>query len=111
MLNIGLLTMQLRLKIGRMDGKRIGISLLKIIPSSAAMGAIGWWVSEQALWSVAGNTLHKAGLLAAGMAASVAFYVFAMWALRSEELHFLWGMVRNRTSGGRGQGSESGSQE
>jgi peptidoglycan biosynthesis protein MviN/MurJ (putative lipid II flippase) len=94
-----------------MDGKRIATSLLKIVPSSLVMGVIGWWVSGQAVWSVAGNTLYKAGLLAGGMAASVVFYVFAMWALRSEELHFLWGMVKSRKSGVRGQGSGAGGQE
>ena len=100
MLNIGLLTMQLRLKIGRMDGRRIAKSLFKIVPSSIAMGMIGWWVSEQAVWSLAGNTPYKAGLLVGGMAVSVAFYVVAMWVLKSEELKFMWGMVRNKTGAG-----------
>jgi peptidoglycan biosynthesis protein MviN/MurJ (putative lipid II flippase) len=94
--------MQLRFKIGRMDGRRIAKSLLKIVPSSLAMGVIGWWVSEQAIWSLAGDTLYKAGLLVGGMAVSVAFYVGAMWALKSEELKFMWGMVRKKTGvGGR----------
>jgi putative peptidoglycan lipid II flippase len=97
MLNIGLLTMRLRLRIGRMDGKRIAKSLSKIVPSSIAMGVIGWWVSEQAVWSLAGNTPYKAGLLVGGMAVSVAFYVVAMWVLRSEELKFMWDMVRKKT--------------
>jgi putative peptidoglycan lipid II flippase len=44
MLNISLLTIQLRKKIGRMDGRKIFFSLLRIIPASIAMGAVGWWV-------------------------------------------------------------------
>jgi hypothetical protein len=34
-----------------------------------------------------------------GMAVSVLFYIIVMWILRSEELKFLWGMVRRK--GGR----------
>ncbi len=95
-LNITLLTVMLRKKIGRMDGGRILKSLLKIVPASIIMGAIGWWVSKQPVWIKAGNSLEKAELLVAGMAASFVFYVIAMWALRSEELKFLWGMVRRK---------------
>lgn len=98
MLNISLLTVLLRKKIGRMDGRRIAVSLLKIVPASVAMGAIGWWVSRQPVWGLAGNTLHKAELLCSGMAVSVVFYVIVMWVMRSEELKFMWGLVRRRRS-------------
>ena len=100
MLNIGLLTIQLRKKIGRMDGRRILRSLLKIIPASVAMGAIGWWVSRNPVWDCGGNTLYKTELLAGGMAVSVLFYIVAMWILKSEELKFIWGMVKRKTDGG-----------
>jgi putative peptidoglycan lipid II flippase len=96
MLSIGLLTLHLRKKIGRMDGRRILASLLRIIPASSAMGAIGWWVSRNPVWDARGNTLYKSELLAGGMLASVLFYVLAMWILRSEEQKFLWGMVKRR---------------
>jgi putative peptidoglycan lipid II flippase len=105
MLNIGLLTLQLRKKIGRMDGRRILSSLLRIIPASLAMAAIGWWVSRDPVWDVRGNTLYKSELLAGTMAVSVLFYVLAMWIVRSEELNFLWGMVkRKKGSRDKGQG-------
>lgn len=96
MVNIGLLTVQLRKKIGRMDGKRILTSLLKIVPASVAVGVIGWWVSRQPLWELSGHTLFKAGLLGGGMAVSVLFYVIVMWILRSEELKFIWEMVKKK---------------
>ena len=96
MINIGMLTVQLRKKIGRMDGSRILRSLLKIIPASICMGVIGWWVSTQSVWEGVGNTAYKAELLIGGMAASLFFYIFVMWMLRSEELKFMWGMVRNK---------------
>jgi putative peptidoglycan lipid II flippase len=96
MINIFLLTKKLRKKIGRMDGRRIARSLLKIIPTSAAMGLIGWWISLDPAWGGVGNNLYKTGLLCGGMIASVVFYILVMWLLKSEELAFLWGMVKRR---------------
>ena len=105
MLNITVSTVMLRKKIGRMDGRRIAVSLLKIVPASIVMGVIGWWVSSQPVWSSTGETLYKAELLCGSMAVSVLFYVIVMWILRSEELSFMWGMVRRKAgSRGRGQG-------
>jgi putative peptidoglycan lipid II flippase len=98
-LNITLLTKRLRKKIGRMDGRRILTSLLKIVPASIVMGAIGWWISRNPVWDSPGNTLYKIEWLAGGMATSVVFYILAMWAMRSEELSFLWGMVRRKKTG------------
>jgi putative peptidoglycan lipid II flippase len=58
-LNIGLMTVQLRKKIGRMDGMRVLRSLLKIVPASIAMGVIGWWISREPVWEISGNTLYS----------------------------------------------------
>jgi len=96
MVNVGLLTMQLRKKIGRIDAKRIARSLLKIIPASVAMGFIGWWVSRNPLWEVRGHSLYKAGLLFGAMIGSTVFYFGVMALLRSEELQFLWEIVKRR---------------
>jgi putative peptidoglycan lipid II flippase len=96
MLNISLLTILLRRKIGRIDAGRIFRSLLKIIPASVAMGTIGWWVSTDPTWASGGNSLYKTQLLGAAMAGSIFFYIAAMWILRSEELRFLWGMVKRK---------------
>ncbi len=95
-LNLGLLTIQLRKKIGRMDGRRILDSLRKIIPTSFVMGLIGWWVSLNPVWESGGQILYKLALLSGGIIVSVLFYLVAMWTLKSEELSFLWGMVRRR---------------
>ncbi|HTG00550.1 MAG TPA: murein biosynthesis integral membrane protein MurJ [Nitrospirota bacterium] len=93
-LNIVLLTWNLRRKIGRIDGARIMKSLLKIVPASIAMGFIGWWISGNPVWDKAGMTLVKAQLLAGGVALCIVFYLAAMVILRSEELKFLWNLVR-----------------
>jgi putative peptidoglycan lipid II flippase len=104
-LNIGLLTVQLRKKIGRMDGERILRSLLKIIPASVAMGLIGWWVSMQPEWELGGHTVYKAELLIGGLVASVMFYISVMALLKSEELRFMWAIVRRKQGPQVGKGS------
>jgi putative peptidoglycan lipid II flippase len=96
MLNITLLTYMLRKKIGRIDARRIGVSLLKIIPASVAMGSIGWWVSRSTLWDGPGHSLVKAELLIAAVIGSAVFYLVVMRIMRSEELGFLWGMVKRK---------------
>ncbi len=96
MVNICLLTVLLRKKIGRIDASRIARSLLKIIPASVAMGVIGWRVSLNPLWQQHGHSLNKIGLLGGGIVVSVCFYLGAMWLMKSEELTFLWGIVRKK---------------
>ncbi len=96
MLNISLLTMQLRRKIGRMDGRRIAGSLLKIIPASVVMSAIGWWTSKNPVWGLPGDTLYKSGLLVGGMVGSVVFYAVIMLILKSEEMKFIWQIVKRK---------------
>ncbi len=96
MLNISLLTIQLRKKIGRIDASRILRSLVKIIPASLAIGVIGWWISSNRLWDHGGNTEHKLELLGGSMLATICFYVIAMWITKSEELEFIWGMVKRK---------------
>lgn len=95
-LNIILLTVLLRKKIGRMDGRRILISLLKIVPASIVTGVIGWRVSKNPVWALAGNTFFKAELLIGSIVVCVLFYIVAMWILRSEELKFIWGIARKK---------------
>jgi putative peptidoglycan lipid II flippase len=96
MLNISLLTVQLRKKIGRIDASRILRSLVRIIPASIAMGMIGWWVSTNPLWQGRGHSLYKAGLLAGTMGGSVLFYIGVMAMLKSEELQFMWEVVKRK---------------
>ncbi len=96
MLNISLLTIQLRKKIGRIDASRILRSLVKIIPASLAIGVIGWWIGKNPVWEGGGNSLYKAVMLGGGVIVSVFFYIVAMRILKSEELEFIWGMVKRR---------------
>lgn len=95
-INIVLLMFLLRKRIGRMDGWRILTSLIKIVPTSISMGLIGWMVSRQPVWELSGNIAFKASLLIGGIVGCMLFYVVVMWILRSEELKFLWGIVRKK---------------
>lgn len=97
MLNISLLTVLLRKKIGRIDAGRIFRSLLKIIPASIAMGSIGWLAAGNPVWESTGNNLYKAELLTGTVFASVFFYAVIMWLLKSEELKFLLETARRRS--------------
>jgi len=94
--NISLLTILLRKKIGRIDASRIARSLIKIIPASVAMGMIGWWVSLNPVWQRGGHSLYKVELLAGAILVSVSFYIAAMVAMKSEELKFIFSMVKRR---------------
>jgi putative peptidoglycan lipid II flippase len=94
--NVSLLTLQLRKKIGRIDASRILRSLMKIIPASVAMGLIGWWVSSKPIWDHPGNGLHKAELLVGGMLVSVCFYLAIMRIMKSEELEFISAIVKRK---------------
>jgi putative peptidoglycan lipid II flippase len=99
MLNITLLTIQLRKKIGRIDAGRILRSLARILPVSFAIGLIGWWISRSPVWNSGGRTLLKAELLGGGLMISVFFYIAAMWMLKSEELDFIREMVKRKRKG------------
>jgi putative peptidoglycan lipid II flippase len=101
-LNFAFLAKRLRKKIGRMDGRRIARSLAKIVPASAVMGVLCWRIARLPLWDMPGNTLAKIEWLAGGMAGSILFYVIVMWALRSEELGFLWKAAMHRRGEGAG---------
>jgi len=63
------------------------------------MGMIGWWISRNPVWELGGNTLFKTGLLGGGVIVSLLFYIVVMWILKSEELEFIWGMVKRKKGG------------
>ncbi len=106
MINLGLLTLMLRRKIGRIDGSRILKSLLKIVPASFFMGLIGWRVSEYPVWDARGELLLKTEILLGAIAASAALYLIAMWLLKSEEMRFILGMVRKKSRDKEGKRDE-----
>ncbi|MEK6692702.1 MAG: murein biosynthesis integral membrane protein MurJ [Nitrospirota bacterium] len=95
-INIFLLTIILRKKIGRIDGTRILKSLKKIFLGSAFMGLIGWVVSQDEVWTVNGYHFYKIAILGGGILLSLFIYLGIMYLLKSEELSFLLGIVREK---------------
>lgn len=95
-LNFFLLLLILRKRIGRVDGKRILNSHLKILLSSAALLPISWWVNSQEMWLSTGNWLLKATLLAIAIAISTISYFLIQALLKSEEFYFISNLIKNR---------------
>lgn len=95
-LSLFLLTLILRKRIGRIDGTRILRSLQKIFLGSAFMGLIGWVVSQDEVWTVNGYHFYKIAILGGGILLSLFIYLGVMYLLKSEELSFLLGIVREK---------------
>lgn len=95
-LSLFLLILILRKRIGRIDGTRILKSLRKIFLGSAFMGVIGWIVSQDSVWSVNGYLFYKITILGGSIVLSLFIYLGIMYLLKSEELSFLLGIVREK---------------
>jgi putative peptidoglycan lipid II flippase len=99
--NLVLLLHFLRRKLGRVDGRKILLSLLKISLASVAMGAIGWWLLEGGtamggLWRESGSALLKAAYLSGAIALSLLVYVLICLVLRVEEVGYVLNLIRKR---------------
>ena len=77
LVNFALLLLFMRRKLGRLEGRRLALSLLKICLASAIMAAAAWLASAQlaAHLSLAGFALHLAQVAAAISLAVVVFYL------------------------------------
>jgi putative peptidoglycan lipid II flippase len=87
--NFGLLFHFLRVKLGRIDGKNIVISTLKISFASAVMGLVGRSVIQGSIWIESGRTLEKTGILAGSIVFCAFVYFLIMYCMKSEELRYL----------------------
>ncbi len=95
-LNFSLLLLILRKRIGRIDGKRILNSHLKVLLASAILLPVSWWLNNQDLWLSPGNGFVKAALLAIAICLSAVSYFLIQAALKSEELYFILNLIKNR---------------
>lgn len=103
--NFSLLFIMLREKLGRVDGKNIILSFLKISAASLIMGFIARFIvmgdmwcapGRCALWTESGKTVHKAGILGGAIALSFAIYLLIMYLMRSEELKQVINMIKEK---------------
>ncbi len=97
-INFVLLFLFLREKLGRVDGRNIIRSFIKISTASLVMGIFGrflinmdMWCSTGrcALWMESGRTFQKAGILTGVIFLCAGLYLLIMYFLRSEELKYL----------------------
>jgi len=83
----------------RLDGigtGRIITSFAKTGAASALMGICGWFMADSPLWTTSGNVAEKAALLASLIAGSAVLYFAAAWLLKSEEMSYLFGKIRDK---------------
>lgn len=99
MVNVALLLISLRKKLGRMDGRRIRAAFLRILLACSIVAALTWPVSALSLWKEGGAWTVKALLLLGDIAMSCAAYLLVHALLRSEEFRFLKDFVLGKKEG------------
>ncbi|MBI4686615.1 MAG: murein biosynthesis integral membrane protein MurJ [Nitrospirae bacterium] len=102
--NFILLFLALRKKLGRVDGRNILRSFVKISFASFLMGLTGWLAIKGNIWQESGRTIEKAGVLAGVMALSIGVYLLVMHLTKSEEMKYLIKMYKERKAKKQGSG-------
>jgi peptidoglycan biosynthesis protein MviN/MurJ (putative lipid II flippase) len=95
--NAGLLFVWLKQQVGRLDGTRILVSTLKMLPGCVALGAVCWWGSAH-LAARLGTTRELAKLLTVMVPLGLGGLAFVVCCavLRTEELSSAWRLVFRR---------------
>jgi peptidoglycan biosynthesis protein MviN/MurJ (putative lipid II flippase) len=96
MINVCLLLVCLRRRIGEIDWARILRSLIQVVVASIVMGWVAYWVVGKISWADPGHWGEKIFLLAAGIVAGMFTYIAISYLLRNGELSFLMEMLRGR---------------
>ena len=87
--NFSMLFYLLRIKLGRVDGRKIVNSFIKTLIASVVMGFLGWYVVNGFTWTEHGDVLRKAGILGGVIVSCSALYLLMMYFMKSEELEYL----------------------
>lgn len=82
------------------DGRRIIVSLLRILLASAIMGIAAWGILDGAFWKTEGHTFQKILYLSGTIAFCGVLYLGISLLLKSEEMTSLIIMVRSRLKKG-----------
>ncbi len=96
MINVCLLLVWLKRRIGEIDWARILRSLIQVAVASIVMGWVAYWVVGKISWAHPGHWGEKIFLLAAGIVAGMFTYIAISYLLRNGELSFLMEMLRGR---------------
>jgi len=92
--NFGMLFMLFRRRYGRMGGRDLAGSFVRMAACAAAMGAIAYAALALSHFGDARHVLTQVGLLVMMIAASVAAYFGLAWLLRCEELSEVFLLLR-----------------
>jgi putative peptidoglycan lipid II flippase len=90
MINLMFLIWILRKRLGRLDGKRILRSHLKVILASTGIALVCYWVNDMGIWLMKGESFEKIFYLTLAIFVSVASYFFFHFLMKGEELRFIW---------------------
>lgn len=97
MVNFALLFHLMRRRLGRLEGRRIARSFIKVSAASAVMGVAGWLMLSGGPWSMPGMLLKKAVMLFGSIFVSMLIYALMAFLLKSEEFSFMLNLIRDRT--------------
>lgn len=96
MANFMLLFYSLREKLGGVGTRRIVASFARTFAAAAVMGVAGWFATRSDLWTGSGQGGLKALFLTAAICGSFGLYLVVAHLLKSEELLYLTGKIRER---------------
>ena len=95
--NFTVLLYLLKRKLGRVDGRAIAQSFIKMFIASLIMGIIGLFTIQAFMWSDSSGIFQKSATLAGVIALCVGVYILIMHLMKSEELKYLLNMRKKRT--------------
>ncbi|MEK7698293.1 MAG: murein biosynthesis integral membrane protein MurJ [Nitrospirota bacterium] len=94
--NFTALFFMLRKKLGRVEGRKIAASFIKISTASAVTGLMGWFIIRGDMWMESGKIIEKASAMTGVIALYIAVYILIMYLFRSEELTYLIKMRKKK---------------
>ena len=95
--NFTALFFMLRKKLGRVEGRKIAASFIKISTASAVTGLMGWFIIRGDMWMESGKIIEKASAMTGVIALYIAVYILIMYLFRSEELTYLIKMRKKKS--------------
>ena len=95
--NFTALFFMLRKKLGRVEGRKIAASFIKISTASAVTGLMGWFIIRGDMWMESGKIIEKASTMTGVIALYIAVYILIMYLFRSEELTYLINMRKKKS--------------
>lgn len=104
LVNLGLLFLTLRKKLGGIGGRKILHSAVKVTVSSLPMGIGVYAISVLVDWSSAGITITKLFVLTGAITFGMISYLLFAWFFKSPEMAFLTEMLKERWGRGKGKG-------